>query len=111
MSYLEKMRLMASNKDYLVVMATYGVSLGISNALMSQLQQLLCSRNYGNWLTSAVAAAFMLTGVVGGSAQAVMANRSGRVVEVGKVCFNVGLLFMVADLFLLRQYDKEAEII
>ena len=65
---------MASNKDYLVVMATYGVSLGISNALMSQLQQLLCSRNYANWLTSAVAAAFMLTGVVGGSAQVQTSN-------------------------------------
>ena len=64
------MRLLLSNKTFIVIMAVTASSTGYFNALITQMQQFLCSRNYENWLTGAVTASFMVSGFVGGLIQA-----------------------------------------
>ena len=63
------MRLLLTNKNYIVIMLLTGGSMGYFNALITQMQQFLCARNYDIWVTGAVSASFMLVGTVGGGLQ------------------------------------------
>ena len=105
------MRLLLSNKNFIVIMGVTGASTGYFNALITQMQQFLCSRNYGNWLTGAVTASFMAAGLIGGGIQALVAGKTGHIASVGKISLNIGIFFMLATLFCLRQYDLEVSII
>ena len=105
------MRLLLSNKTFMVIMAVTASSTGYFNALITQMQQFLCSRNYENWLTGAVTASFMVSGFVGGLIQAFIAGKTGHVASVSKLSLNFGIFFMLATLFCMRQYELEVEII
>ena len=72
---------------------------------------MLCARNYESWMTSAVSVAFLLPGFVGGGVQSVVAGRTGHFASVGKIGYNVGLLFLLGFLSYLREYDSEVAII
>ena len=63
------MKLLLTNKNYIVIMVLTGGSMGYFNALITQMQQFLCARNYDIWVTGAVSASFMLVGTVGGGLQ------------------------------------------
>ena len=69
------MRSLLTNKNYLVIMLLTGGSMGYFNALITQMQQFLCARNYEPWVTGAVSASFMLLGTIGGALQAGWLNR------------------------------------
>ena len=88
-----------------------GASIGYFNALITQMQQLLCSRNYDNWLTSAVSASFMLSGVIGGGIQSFIAGKTGHIASVGKIFYNIGVFFILATLYNLGQYEAEIPIL
>ena len=105
------MRLLFTNKNVTVIMIIQGLSIGYFNALITQMQQLLCSRNYDNWLTGAVAASFMLSGVIGGGIQSFIAGKIGHIASVGKIFYNIGVPFVVATLYYLRQYEAEIPIL
>lgn len=105
------MRLLFTNKNYITIAFLQGASIGYFNALITQMQQLLCSRNYDNWLTSAVTACFMLSGVIGGGIQAFIAGKTGHIASVGKIFYNSGILLIVGTLYYLRQYDAEIPIL
>ena len=92
-------------------MIMQGMSIGYFNALITQMQQILCSRNYEHWLTSAVTASVMLSGIVGGGIQSFIAGKTGHIASVGKISYNVGVLFIMATLYCLRQYDAEIPIL
>ena len=63
------MRSLLTNKNYLVIALLTGGSMGYFNALITQMQQFLCARNYDTWVTGAVSASFMLVGTLGGALQ------------------------------------------
>ena len=105
------MQLLFTNKNYIVIMIIQGMSIGYFNALITQMQQILCSRNYEHWLTSAVTASVMLSGIVGGGIQSFIAGKTGHIASVGKISYNVGVLFIMATLYCLRQYDAEIPIL
>ena len=86
-------------------------STGYFNALITQMQQFLCSRNYENWLTGAVTASFMAAGLIGGGIEMFIAGKTGQIASVGKISLNIGIFFMLATLFCMRQYDSEVAII
>ena len=69
------MRSLLTNRNYLVIMLLTGGSMGYFNALITQMQQFLCARNYEPWVTGAVSASFMLLGTIGGALQAGWSNR------------------------------------
>jgi len=46
MRYSKKMSSLLSNKNYLIVMSSLGFMLGLCNALISKLEQMLCSDGY-----------------------------------------------------------------
>ena len=92
-------------------MSITGSATGYFNALITQMQQFLCSRNYENWLTAAVTASFMSAGLVGGGLEAFIAGKTGHIASVGKISLNIGIFFMLATLFCLRQYESEVAII
>ena len=64
------MRSLLTNKNFVVIMLLTGGSMGYFNALITQMQQFLCARNYEPWVTGAVSASFMLLGTIGGALQA-----------------------------------------
>ena len=105
------MRLLFTNKNYIIIMIIQGASIGYFNALITQMQQLLCSRNYDNWLTSAVSASFMLSGVIGGGIQSFIAGKTGHIASVGKIFYNIGIFFVLPTLYCLRQYEAEVPIL
>ena len=105
------MILLFKNKNYIVIMGITGVSFGYFNALITQMQQFLCSRNYDNWLTGAVTASFMAAGFIGGGIEAFIAGKTGHIASVGKIALNIGIFFMLGTLFCLRQYNLEVAII
>ena len=63
------MRSLLTNKNYIVIALLTGGSMGYFNALITQMQQFLCARNYDTWVTGAVSASFMLVGTLGGALQ------------------------------------------
>ena len=69
------MRTLLTNKNFVVIMLMTGGSMGYFNALITQMQQFLCARNYEPWVTGAVSASFMLLGTIGGALQARWSNR------------------------------------
>ena len=73
------MRSLLTNKNYLVVMLLTGGSMGYFNALITQMQQFLCARNYDAWVTAAVSASFMFVGTLGGALQGGWSDRIGRI--------------------------------
>ena len=105
------MRHLLSNKNYIVIMGVTASSTGYFNALITQMQQFLCSRNYENWLTGAVTASFMAAGLIGGGIEMFIAGKTGQIASVGKISLNIGIFFMLATLFCMRQYDSEVAII
>ena len=69
------MRTLLTNKNFVVIMLMTGGSMGYFNALITQMQQFLCARNYEPWVTGAVSASFMIIGTIGGALQAGWSNR------------------------------------
>ncbi len=63
------MKLLLTNKQYLVLLITLGGSIGYCNAIVTQMQQMLCSRNYEDWVTAAASAALIFGLIFGGVAQ------------------------------------------
>ena len=105
------MKLLLTNGNYVTIMCILGCSLGFFNALMTQVEEMLCARNYESWMTSAVSVAFLVPGFVGGGIQSFIAGKTGHMASVGKISYNVGLLFLLAFLLCLREYDSEVAII
>ena len=100
---LMDIKVLATGKTTHVLAACIGGGMGMTNTLMSQLNQMMCSRNYSVAQSSLAAILNVLIGLIGGFTLGPLARKHGLQVEFGKCGTVITCAFMIALAMCLRE--------
>lgn len=95
--------MLLTNKNFLVLVLSVGGAIGFFNAIISQLQQLMCARGYEVWFSGLCGALVLLSGIVGGGFSTFVATKTGKLEETAKIALSVGVILIILILELLRK--------
>lgn len=94
-----------SSKTCLVLGLVQGAGVGMTNILMSQLTQLMCSKNYTQKESSLAAMLAIIPGFVGAFSIGTLARKTGRQQEFGKGGYGVAAIATVGFVVALGYPD------
>ena len=93
-----------------MVVYCIGGIVGLYNATISQLQQILCSRGYPDWFSGLCALVCLVSGVLGGFVASFIVQKTGKLVDVSKVSIGFAALIGCIIYQLMRVPDLQAPI-
>lgn len=99
----KRLKMLLTNKNFLVLVLSVGGAIGFFNAIISQLQQLMCARGYEVWFSGLCGALVLLSGIVGGGFSTFVATKTGKLEETAKIALSVGVILIILILELLRK--------
>ena len=104
------MKMLITNKVFVVLMLVLGSGLGFFNVLATQVQQFACARGYSDEFSGLTVTVMIIAGVFGSTFMGGVVVKTGRLEEVMKICGATACLigFVVAQL--LRKPNLEWEI-
>ena len=59
------MKMLLSNRNFLLIMVCIGGAVGVFNGLITMLQQMMCSRGYDPWMSGLCGSLMLGTGFLG----------------------------------------------
>ena len=104
------MKMLITNKIFVVLMLVLGSGLGFFNVLATQVQQFACSRGYSDEFSGLSVTVMIIAGVFGSTFMGGVVVKTGRLEEVMKICGAVACLIGFAVAQLLRKPNMEWEI-
>ena len=97
------MKMLLSNKDYVILVIALGSGVGIFSMLATQIEQFACARGYDNSFSSLAITLMLVVGLFGALLAGVIVNITGRIEEVTKICGGVACISgIVVNLFLRK---------
>ena len=108
--YMTRMKLLLTNRNYLVINLALGGAVGFFNCLATQLQQILCSRGYSNEYSGLVGSLLLGAGFLGSIGTGIIVQKTGAMEEVAKICFGIAALDCVLVAEFMRLSDQSVMI-
>ncbi|XP_063770686.1 solute carrier family 49 member A3 [Pseudophryne corroboree] len=90
--FFSGLKQLMKNKAYIVLMICFGTGLGVFTAFSTFLEQILCFKDYSNFISGLCGALFILFGAVGALLCGLYVDRTKKFTEVVKISFVMSAL-------------------
>jgi FLVCR family MFS transporter 7 len=104
--YLDQVGNLLKSKDFLILMFSFGTSLGLFNALTTLIEQILCVRGYTDIDVGYFGGAMIVSGIVGSILAGAALDRTKKFEEIAKVCFGMSALAGIG-FSIIQLYDND----
>ena len=99
---------MFTNKSYVAMFVSFGALVGFFNCYATQMEQFMCSRGYSNEFSGLAVTLLISVGLVGSIVSGVVADITGKLEEIAKICNSLACLTLVLGLVqILRKSGME----
>jgi FLVCR family MFS transporter 7 len=108
--YLSHIAKLLKSKDFLILLFSFGLSLGLFNALTTLIEQIICVRGYSDDDAGYFGGAMIVSGIVGSILAGVILDKTKRFEELAKICFAMSSLSSIF-FCILQLYDNDKSVI
>ena len=108
--YVEQIVKLLKSFYFILLLVSFGLGLGLFNALTTLLQQVLCVRGYTDNDVGIFGGIMILSGIIGSLIAGIVVDKTKRFEEVAKVCF---CMSCVANIFftIIQNYNNDEGLI
>ena len=96
--YLAQIGKLLKSKDFFILTMSFGLSLGLFNALTTLIEQIFCTRGYNDDDAGYFGGAMIISGIIGSVISGFILDATKRFEELAKICFAMSAL---SNLFLV----------
>ncbi len=104
------MKMLVTNKQYVVINIAVGGAVGFFNCFATQLQQFMCSRGYSDEFSGLCGSMLLGTGFIGSIATGIVVQKTGKMEEVAKVFYGIACLAGICVTQFMRKSDMAVAI-
>ena len=101
------MKMLLTNKYYVVLAIALGGGVGFFNTLATQMQQFACSRGYSDETSGLAVTIMIVSGMFGSMILGAIVATTGKLEEVIKLCGGISALFGLLVGQIIRKPDIE----
>lgn len=108
--YFQQIGKLFKSKDFLLLFFSFGVSLGLFNALTTLIEQILCTRGYSDEDVGYFGGIMIVMGIIGSIIAGLILDKTKKFEETAKVCFAMSCL---ASIFfcIVQLYDNDGSVV
>ena len=104
--YVNQMGKLMKSFYFILLLVSFGLGLGLFNALTTLLQQVLCVHGYSDDDVGIFGGIMILSGIIGSLIAGIIVDKTKKFEEVAKICF---CMSCVANIFftIIQNYDND----
>lgn len=105
--YWRSLKCLMTNGPYVIIVLTIGGAVGFFNAMLTMLQQFMCSRGYTNEFSGLCGSLFVGTGVIGAIMSSYIVAKTGKLLATTKIMVAFAAFVGIAITLVLRLPDED----
>lgn len=107
--YISQISKLVNSFHYILLFLSFGIGLGIFNALTTLIEQILCVRGYNDNDAGIFGGVMIVCGLLGSIISGIILDKTKRFEEVAKICFSMAA---IANVFfvIIQSYNNDSQI-